>query len=476
MKILLARSPTGILDIRMFSYRHPVNLAGLAAYVRATGHTCVLKDYHHAADFTDDGFVEFVRREGFDAVGLSSYTNNIDHAHRLATLVKARLPHVTTLIGGPHSSAIPSETLAAFPAFDVVVVGEGEVTLVEVLDRLEQRESLKGLAGIAHRVDGEIVREAPREPIRDLDALPFPARDLLDLESRGRTHYSPGILQDEARSTDIYTARGCPSLCIFCAVNLSHASRKLIRMRSAENVLAEVEECVSRHGIGHFRIADDTFTVRKKRALEIARGMARLGVSWECDTKVNAVTREMVREMVACGCRKISFGIESGSPRILEQIKKGITVEEVREAFRWSHEAGLANIEGNVMVGNHPDETEEDVDATIKLLKEIKPDYMSISIAVPYPGTELYEIMDREGLILSKDWSRYVMFDDQLPVWRTRYFGPADLVRLHGKVIRGFYFTPRFIARNFRDPRHALYLTRAGLEYFWTRLVQRIKG
>jgi len=309
--------------------------------------------------------------------------------------------------------------------------------------------------------------ESPRPLISPLDELPFPARELLDRERYAKVQHSRGISEEYGPQTEIFTSRGCPGRCIFCAVNVNYGSR--VRFRSVENVLAEVEECRGRFGIRHFIIQDDTFNLRESRVADLMRGFRALGVpSFSCDARVDTVSRDMLEEMARSGCRKISFGVESGSPRILALNGKGITRDQVVQAFEWARKVGIELLEATFMIGSHPDETVEDVRLTQNLIREIRPDILFCSVAVPYPGTELRTLLQEAGCYpVEESWEHFGMFTNA-PVWRTFHFSPEELVRTRDRVLRSYYFTPQYVLSRLgklRSGSEAKYWICAGMDY-----------
>jgi radical SAM superfamily enzyme YgiQ (UPF0313 family) len=210
-------------------------------------------------------------------------------------------------------------------------------------------------------------------------------------------------------------------------------------------VLGEVRECIDRYKIDHFTIDDDTFTYGKKRLLEICDGLGELPVTWDCDSRVDSITPETLQRMASAGCVKIAFGVESGSPRMLELIRKRINREQIENAFGWARQAGILT-SGFLMIGSHPSETIADLDETLRFMKKVKPDFLMVYCAVPYPGTRLYEIMKENDLILSEDWNEYDIVRTR-PVWRTENFSPEELVRLQQRLYRRFYLRPGYIAK-----------------------------
>lgn len=461
MKILHIRPPKFMGALERSMVQHPVNLLYLAAAVRAAGHEPAVFDFE-VEPFSEQEVKARARSFGPGLVGVTGLTCNIKIGAKVLSWIKALQPGVFTVVGGPHGTALPERTLQEFPAIDAVVVGEGEDTWRELADRLEKNQSLAGTAGLCWRDGDQIVVEPRRPLIRNLDALPFPARDLIDL-SRYRGASSPGLDATLHRSTEIFTTRGCPERCIFCAAKVTFS--RSVRFRSAENVLAELDECRERYGYQHFTIEDDTFTYRPDRLAEICRGLRERKVSWDCDTRVNLVNREMLFMMAESGCQKVAFGVESGSPRLLEKMKKDTTIEQVKTAFKWAHQAELITT-AFFIIGGHPSETPEDIALSVRLMKDIDPDLMAAAIAVPFPGTELEQIMREQNLIFSEQWEKYTHVHS-VPCWRTEHFSPEDLVALQNRIFRQFFIRPRYFQKTLKKA-----LTKQGLRYYTRSALQ----
>lgn len=446
MKAVLIRPSSVLGDMTFFAFRYATSLARLAAYLRLHGIEVEIWDLETHPEQKKDILLRLEKSRP-QLVGLSCLTPGIENGHEIAAFIKQKFPEVVTAVGGPHSTALPEGTLKEYRAFDVVVVGEGESTLLELCQRIKEGRGWSGIAGIVRRENDRIIMEPPRPLIQDVDSLPFPARDLLDLKVKRRAHFNRGIASDFLRIVDMASSRGCPNRCIFCAVNLSHShGETAVRFRSAANFLAEVEGCRSKYGFNHIYIDDDTFTLNRERVSQISQGLKKMELTWDCNGRVNNVTKDMLKEMVDSGCQKISFGVESGSPRILKLIKKNITLEQVRQAFRWSREAGLKITEGTFIIGSHPEETREEVAKTAAIIEELDPDFICLSVIVPYPGTEVYRLMKEKGLIASERWEDYVMYGRQ-PQWRTDHFSAQELMRIQRRILRRFYLNPR---RNIR--------------------------
>jgi len=466
MKLALIHPPEPMLSIATEVCQHPINLAQLAAFVRERlGVDVELWDYG-VLPYSPDHLRAQLHRFAPEIVGFNAMTPLIKTAAKMAAIVKDHNPDMLTIVGGPHVSAIPERTLAEFASFDLGVIGEGENTLAEICTAVKIGEHQpRGIKGTIRRQDGALVREAPRELIANLDDLPFPARDLIDF-SLYQGSSSPGLSSKLRNITELFTSRGCPVHCFFCGSYVTHQGK--VRFRSARHVLSEVRECVTRYGVDHFTIDDDTFTYGRERLIEICEGLRELGASWDCDSRVNNVDQELLNQMAAGGCAKIAFGVESGSPRILELVRKRITLPQIEAAFIAARRARILT-SAFIMIGAHPTETWEEVEQTFKLMRRIKPDFVMVYIAVPYPGTDLNEMMAREGLIDSEDWDEYDIVRGE-PCWRTFNFEADDLIRLQRSMYRRIYLQPAFIWRKIK-----LLRSTDDLRYFSDAFIKFIK-
>ncbi len=465
MKVVLIRPADPRGEASLLSHTTPINLGYLAAYLIKHGYEVEIWDFE-SEKISDKTFLSRLKKANPKVVGFTCFTPTIINGHKLAGLLKKSFPSIVTIAGGHHPSAWPKKTLEDFPNFDIVVFGEGEETLLELCKRIEKGKGYSGVLGAAYHIKEGIKVEGRRPLIKDLDSLPFPARELFNLEARRKGHISRGVT-NRMKNTEIYTSRGCPVGCIFCANQVTMAS--FTRFRSPEKVLEEVKECMEKYDFEHFAIADDTFTLNQKRAAEICRGLQKLGVrSWHCEgTRVSAVSLKLLKLMAKTGCKKIVFGVESGSPRILHLIGKKITVPQVKKAFKWARQAGIKFVEGNYIIGSHPSETKEDIDMTIDLIKKTNPDLISASVIVPYPGTRVYELMKEANYIFSEDWEKFVMFG-QKPLWRTENFGPEELLEIQRKILKSFYLRPGYILhimKKIKSVEEAKYWGEVGMDF-----------
>ena len=441
MKVAIIHPPEPVVSIASEVIQHPINLAQIAAYLNKYGIECRIWDY--GVDiYTDAGFKKKLEDFQPSIVGFSCVTPLIKTGAAMARIVKETAPEILTVIGGPHVTAIPEKTMDEFPSFDVGVIGEGEITFHEIIAKFGANEPIKGISGTVFKDEGRLILPDLRPLIQNLDDLPFPNRSLIDF-SKYAGSSSPGLSNRIHTITEMFTSRGCPVWCIFCGSHLTHRGK--VRFRSSRHVLTEARQCIEKYGVDHLTIDDDTFTYGKKRLLEICEGMKELPVTWDCDSRVDSITPETLQKMAESGCVKIAFGVESGSPRILKLIRKKITPEQISNAFSWAKKAGIQT-SGFLMIGSHPSESIEDLDQTLRFMKKVKPDYLMVYCAVPYPGTELNRIMSENNLILSEDWDEYDIVRTR-PVWKTNHFSPEELVRQQQRLYRSFYLRPGYVLK-----------------------------
>ena len=329
-----------------------------------------------------------------DFVGITMLTANYAAARNIARLTKVIDHNIKIVVGGTHPTLDPEGTLD-IAEFDYVVRGEGEFTFLELVNGQEEKQ----IKGLSFRRDGKTVHNENRPFIQNLDTLPFPERDSFLNDT---THLELGY---------VVTGRGCPFSCSYCAsTRLWH---RIVRFRSAANVLAELEHLKANHGSSFIHFVDDTFTLNTERAKEICRQIIerQLGIRWVCDTRVDCLNEELIVLMKEAGCIRVKIGVESGSDRILKKVRKGITTAEVREVVRLIKEAGVP-LTVYLMVG-FPGETNQDLRQTIDFAKELDADYYSLSILAPYYGTEILSELEKSGKKLDKKHWEYFYHQSQ---------------------------------------------------------------
>ncbi|MFC1511132.1 B12-binding domain-containing radical SAM protein [Candidatus Margulisiibacteriota bacterium] len=319
-----------------------------------------------------------------DLVGVTVSSPGYAEAVKTIRVIKEVSPGSKIVIGGTHPSSLPEECLRDNPEVDFVAVGEGDKLIVELAAGLADEQSdFSRIKGLLYREDGKIKNNGRAEPIKDLDALPFPARDLFPL-FKYRTH--PPYRLHNAYAT-LITSRGCPYQCTYCTKSVSGQD---YRAQSAEQVVKEIEYLVNEYKIKQIHFYDDDFTINMKRVEDICDRMIakNIKILWSCVTRVDLVNERLLSKMRRAGCWLIAYGVESGNQNILNNIKKGYKVETIREAFNLTKKSGI-RVLGYFMAGL-PGETYSTLNDTVELSLSLNPDFVSWSITALYPGSQLY--------------------------------------------------------------------------------------
>lgn len=372
----------------------------LAAVARAAGHRVHIVDGKRTGTPVED-VARRVAALAPDHVGISATTISIHNAARIAERVKALLPDVVVTVGGPHVSAVPERTLASFPGFDYGVVGEGERSYPELIDRLAAGADVAGVPGVVHRGEGG-VHVNPRALYLDgdeLDRLPEPAWDLVpDFPLR----FQPNVFNyRHTPVASVVTSRGCPFSCTFC--DRSTSGRRG-RFHSVEYVVAMCRR-LERLGVRHVLFYDDLFTVNRRRVIALCERFLAEGFrfTWSCNSHPNLLDPDTLRLMRRAGCWQIAYGIESGSQRVLDVVKHEVRIPKMLETLRQTRAAGI-RVKGLLMMG-HPTEDVSSLRETIDFLRVAPIDLMQVTKFTPYPGTPSYPTIRRYGTF-DEDWER----------------------------------------------------------------------
>ncbi len=427
----------------------PLGLYYLAAVVREDGFGVQAVDAE-SLNMSPETILRKLRTERYNILGISVTTVAFHRGLALARFVKQHLPETIVVMGGPHVSCLPSHPLR-FDAVDFAVTQEGERTLVELLRFLEAGKDPKTIKGLGFRHNGKIVVNARRNYIKDLDALPFPAYDMIpDVQL-----YTPPPFNYQKRPVaNIITSRGCPNDCTFCE-NATFGRR--VRLRSAENIVDEIELLMSRYGVREIAFVDDTFTLSRNRIrkiFELAR-KRRLSFPWTCMSRINTVDEALLGYMRDNGCWYIAFGIESGDPAILKEIRKNITLTDVRQVVDACWNLGIKT-KGFFMVG-HPGETVGSIDKTIDFAAGLKLDHIVVTVNTPMPGSYQYRHASAYGSLDDSVWSE---FNYWRPVFVPFGLSRKLLVEKHREFLKRFYLRPlmlrRGLARSLKNPSNTL--------------------
>jgi radical SAM superfamily enzyme YgiQ (UPF0313 family) len=439
MKIALVRPRKISGTFEKILIQEPINLAGLAAFLNNNGFRTVIWDFE-VEPYSEQILSDKIKENNIELVGITSMTPTINNAHELAQAVKKTDAKIVTVAGGPHVSAIPDQSLDEFPFFDYLVLREGEIPLLSLCEHIKQGKSLGSISGIAYRKNGQNQINWPAEFIENLDRLPFADRRLLKRELY-KDMYAAGIDVSGQKSTVVFTSRGCAQNCTFCAVHKTSGAK--VRFRSAENVIKELKHCKMDLGYDHITFEDTNFTLNKDRFKTICNALKELKLTWDCQTKVSFVDKQMIDLMKECGCLKIAYGVESGSPKILKLINKNITIDQIKKAFRLTHNAGIVAC-GFFILGAHPEEDHDDIRQTEQLIRQIKPDVFQLGIICPYPGTKINQIMQDYGMIKKINWSDFNFMHASIN-YGTKYISADELKRYQKKIYTRYLLSLHFI-------------------------------
>jgi radical SAM superfamily enzyme YgiQ (UPF0313 family) len=394
-----------------------------------------------ALHLSESDIEPIIDREKPDIVGISAMTSTVNSALNVVQRIKEINNRICVVLGGAHVSVLPEETLLRNPDVDIIVRGEGEKTMPELIDVVASKnEDLANVLGITYRTEEGVKSNPPRPYIDDLDSLPFPAFNLLP---KGKYHLHPPFGR-KSPAMPIITSRGCPYSCIFCSKSVFGNK---YRSNSPGYVIKQIQFLIEKFGIREIKFYDDVFTLDKKRVMSICSELknSRIDIPWTCETRVNLVDKALLSTMKDAGCYMIAYGVESGSQEILNVIDKKTTLEQITRAFNLTHRIGI-NTVGYFMIGT-PNETSETIRETIEFAKRIDPDFVQFSIATPYPGTKLYEVAARDGS-MSRRWDNYVYAEIESlhsPDFPLSNVSGQELKEWNREAYRSFYLRWKYV-------------------------------
>jgi anaerobic magnesium-protoporphyrin IX monomethyl ester cyclase len=413
----------------------PLGLAYLGAVAEKAGHQVTVIDCQ-GERLNYDSFRQRIAGVPSDIIGVTSTTLLYNSAKTIMETAREVHPNAITMIGGSHVSFWDENALNETKALDVIVRKEGENTFLELLQRIESNKSYADVLGTTVRTKEGIVHNQDRPFLHDLDSLPSPAYHLLPLESyhrMGKTIFP------------IVTSRGCVQWCDFCSTVRMFG--RGYRVRSPKKVVDDMEALHNKYGESQFTFYDDAFTINRNHTLEMcadikARG---LDVEWDCETRVDAVDKELLEKMHDAGCITIWFGVESGSEKMLDKMHKKINREQVRSAFKLAQKAGMMTIASAVI--GFPGETEETAWETIDFINSLNPDDIGCYIATPYPGTPMYDEVVKNGWLRITDFNKY---DTATPTFETPELSMERLREIKYKAHQKFYLRPSYVFKMLR--------------------------
>lgn len=411
----------------------PLGLAYIGAALRQAGHEVMLFDCLREG-WSGDELKRRLRDWKPDAAGITTTTPEIQGTVEAGVMARDYARWV--IVGGPHISLLPEETMA-HECFDFAISGEGEFSAAQLLRVLGEGGSFDSIPGLVWRRDGRVISNPPAVA-EDIDTLPFPDRSLIPPERYERA--------DARRPmATMISTRGCPFQCGFC---YRPPEQRRVRHRSAEAVADEMKLLVTDYGVREIIFCNDMLTINTAQIEALCRAIQQKGlrVRWQGATRVDIVNPSLMKLMRTAGCRQLKFGVESGSQEILDRMRKGITVEQARAAFKGARSAGLKS--GAYFILGYVGETPETLEATIRLARELRPDYVMFYPGVPLPGTLFHKEAAAEGLIDPDYWREYTLGlrNDRLP-----YLVPGLEEWLRHAFSR-FYRRPSYWAKRVLDP------------------------
>jgi magnesium-protoporphyrin IX monomethyl ester (oxidative) cyclase len=420
----------------------PLGLAYIGTVLEQAGHKVKIIDSPTRKLTLKDWLAE-VKSFSPDIVGVSMMTPLAPKGYLAAKALRQEMPDVPLVAGGTHVTYMYDEALDA--GYDVVVRGEGEYTMLELVDVLERRgldrEALKSVKGIAFRDQGKTVVTPDRPFIEDLDRLPWPDRDLLDMDK-----YT--LFNKPIRIAHVMASRGCPYGCMYCITSYYWGRR--YRYRSAKNVADEIEHIVNKYKVKTIVFTDDEFTANWRFVREFVNEIRTRGldITFSCGARVDHVNRDIMKLLYDNGCNALYFGVESASQETLNRIGKKITVEQARRVFQWKKELG-GFATGSFILG-FPWERLQDMKDTVRLAIELQPDYAQFTALTPYPGTPLWDFATKHNLIVDRNWEHYTTVR---PVMRGFHFTAEQLGHMLIYAYRKFYMRWGFMVQEIRAGR-----------------------
>ena len=408
----------------------PLGLGYLASMLLKAGIEVEIRDMN-ARHELPEALYGFLKGKKYEWIGITATTNLVPAAQKLVRIARAQNPEARIVLGGVHPTLLPDEVMA-WPEVDYVIRGEGEYSIVELVSG-NPPESIKGLSW---RKGGQIVHNPDREMIADLDQLPFPAWHLLPI-----TKYIPALGgYRKLPAVSLITSRGCSGSCTYC----NNFFGQRVRKRSAENVVAELEFLVRQMGIREIYFYDDSFTEFPSKVIDLCKKMkaAELNLSWSCFARVNIVNEDLLRAMKEAGCHHVSYGIESGSPELLECIDKRVNLEKVRESVALTKKIGIDILLG-FMLGL-PGETKESMEQSLRFGLELNPDMIIFDITTPFPGTKLFDWADSHGYLKTKKWDEYDLYT---MVMNLPTVTEQEVQDFYSRAYRVFYFRTGYLLK-----------------------------
>ncbi len=453
----------------------PLGLLWFASTLEEAGSEVQVFDF----DVAETSFAELLASFRPDVIGLSGTSHSRFDSFGLAKEAKELLPEVCVVYGGCHASFTAENTLEHVPDIDCVVRGEGELTMLEIVEHVaEGNRDFSDVLGASCRKDGAILHNAARPRIRDLDSLPLPARHLVDWK-----HYELNMYVKNIPGGSVMSSRGCPIDCSFCSASAMFTRR--VTFRSAEKVLDEVEILLNEYKVEAIKFFDSTFTIKRRHAEAICDEFVKRGLShipWECEIRVDSVSYELLEKMRDAGCYFVEFGVESASPKVLETMHKQINLEQVERVAGWLKELGIHSLA--FFTYGHIGETAEDAAVTMAFVEKLRPKVTYIGGGVGiriYPGTQVERHAVAEGLLpddfhswaepFNDPQNRFLDSPTDIPLLLQPQMQREDLMKIREQVLLKKMFSPRAVWEKLTEIRSPREVVKLG--YYVMKIVSR---
>lgn len=433
MKVMMINPPYNSSKYKFIGLvAPPLGIAYIAAVLEKNGVEVKIIDAP-AVDMDFETIKTEIQNYAPDIVSITAVTPTISSALKTAELSKKTYPQALVVLGGYHPTFTYQELLKN-EFIDLIILGEGEYTMLEVVQTVENGGDLRKVQGIATKN----FKTPPRPIIEDLDSIPFPARHLLPMDD-----YK--IMNMKLPVGTLISGRGCPFHCSFCASSAMHGHK--LRLRSAENVVDEMEHLYQDHGAKMMAFMDDTFTLNRKRIYDICDAIKERGLDtyWGCTTRVDTISEDVLKKLKDAGCVTLFVGVESADQQNLNDLNKNITINKIRKTFELTKKHDVRTI-ASVVLGM-PGDSRKTIETTIKFVKDLDPNYAVFSLATPYPGTDFYFKSVRDNLIKINDWSKYTLLN---PVLETVDCSLYELKKLQKKAFKEFYSRPIYLLKQSR--------------------------
>ena len=445
-RILLIQPPVSMAEYAMRGSAHtlsilpPLGLAYIAAFLRKNDYYCEIMD-GMSVPFNLDTLVS--KSSSFDFIGITAVSTIALRMYEIIGILKQHKVKIPIIVGGPHATALPESCLNN--GADYVVLGEGEITILELMDVLSKGEDVSNVNGIAFLSNGIIHRTPARRMIERLDDIPLPARDLLPMDkyrtSEARSKKQP--------SHSLFTSRGCPGTCSFCNKMIFGSK---IRYHGIDRIVEEFFLLRDRYGAQDVALLDDNFPTDRAIAHSVCEALIKnkFNRTWSIEARIDSVDRDFLLHAKEAGCNFIAYGVESGSQKVLDSMNKRITLEEIRRVIRMTQEVGI-NIRAYFMMGM-PHETLEDMDKTITFAKELNVDVASFTLLIPFPGTLDYRRALKIGTFVDPEYYLHNVYSEfnfpGAPLYIPEGITSEQLMEKHKSAYNQYYFRFHFLLKS----------------------------